>query len=76
MLLRELRTELALYARKMHDSRPVQATQGNLSVRDQMTELICITPSDVQPESSAGSWPDRVGTSPYVDGKTAATNTC
>ena len=45
MYLPELRTELVRYAKKMYDSQLVQATQGNVSVRDPESGLICITPS-------------------------------
>ncbi len=45
MLLPELRAEVARYARKMYTSQLVQATQGNLSARDEESGLICITPS-------------------------------
>ena len=45
MYLPELRTELVRYARKMYDSQLVQATQGNVSIRDPESGLICITPS-------------------------------
>jgi len=45
MLLSELRTQLARYARKMYESELVRATQGNLSARDPDSALICITPS-------------------------------
>jgi len=45
MHLPELRAELVRYARKMYDSQLVQATQGNISVRDLESGLICITPS-------------------------------
>ncbi len=45
MRLLELRSELARYAKKMYDSQLVQATQGNVSVRDPESKLICITPS-------------------------------
>ena len=45
MYLPELRAELVRYARKMYDSQLVQATQGNVSVRDPESGLICITPS-------------------------------
>ena len=45
MQLLELRSELARYARKMYESQLVQATQGNISVRDPESRLICITPS-------------------------------
>ena len=45
MRLLELRGELARYAKKMYDSQLVQATQGNVSVRDPESKLICITPS-------------------------------
>lgn len=45
MLLPKLRSELARYAKKMYDSQLVQATQGNLSARDQESGLVCITPS-------------------------------
>lgn len=47
MLLAELRAEVIRYARKMYDSRLVQATQGNLSARDPVSGLICITPSGI-----------------------------
>lgn len=45
MLLPELRAEVARYAKKMHASHLVQATQGNLSARDPESGLICLTPS-------------------------------
>lgn len=45
MLLKDLRSELARYARKMYDSGLVRATQGNLSARDPESGRICITPS-------------------------------
>ncbi len=45
MLLKDLRSELARYAKKMYDSGLVRATQGNLSARDPESGLICITPS-------------------------------
>lgn len=45
MLLHDLRADVARYARKMHDSGLVRATQGNLSARDPATSLICLTPS-------------------------------
>lgn len=45
MLLKEPRIELAAYARKMYESQLVQATQGNVSLRDRQSGLICITPS-------------------------------
>jgi len=45
MQLTELRGQLARYARKMYESGLVRATQGNLSVRDPKSGLICITPS-------------------------------
>lgn len=45
MLLPELRTAVARYAKKMYTSQLVQATQGNLSARDVASGLICITPS-------------------------------
>ncbi len=45
MLLKDLRGELARYAKKMYDSGLVRATQGNLSARDPESGLICITPS-------------------------------
>ncbi len=45
MYLPELRAELVRYAKKMYDSQLVQATQGNVSVRDPQSGLICITPS-------------------------------
>lgn len=45
MSLKDLRGELARYAKKMYDSGLVRATQGNLSARDPESGLICITPS-------------------------------
>lgn len=45
MRLPDLRAEVARYAKKMYDSQLVQATQGNLSARDPISGLICITPS-------------------------------
>ncbi len=45
MRLLELRSELARYGKKMYDSQLVQATQGNISVRDPQSRLICVTPS-------------------------------
>ena len=45
MLLFELRSEVARYARKMYTSQLVQATSGNLSARDSASGLICVTPS-------------------------------
>ncbi len=45
MQLPELRVELARYAKKMYESQLVQATQGNISVRDPQSGHICITPS-------------------------------
>ncbi len=45
MLLEDLRIEVARYARKMYESRLVRATQGNVSLRDPQTGLICIKPS-------------------------------
>lgn len=45
MLLNDLRTQVAHYARKMYESQLVRATQGNLSARDTESGLICITPS-------------------------------
>jgi L-ribulose-5-phosphate 4-epimerase len=45
MRLLELRSELARYGKKMYDSQLVQATQGNISVRDPESGLICVTPS-------------------------------
>ncbi len=45
MLLPELRADVAQYARKMHDSGLVRATQGNLSARNAASGLICLTPS-------------------------------
>jgi len=41
----ELPMELVSYARKMYESHLVQATQGNVSIRDRKSGLICITPS-------------------------------
>lgn len=43
--LHALRADVARYARKMSASGLVRATQGNLSVRDHATGLVCITPS-------------------------------
>lgn len=45
MILDELRLELVFYAKKMYSSQLVQATQGNISIRDQASGLICVTPS-------------------------------
>lgn len=45
MLLEDLRQQLAYYARNMHESRLVRATQGNISARDPQSGLICVTPS-------------------------------
>lgn len=45
MRLPELRSELICYAKKMYGSQLVQATQGNVSVRDADSGLVCITPS-------------------------------
>src|SRR5450432_230025 len=45
MLLFELRTEVARYAKKMYDSQLVRASQGNISARDPESGLICIKPS-------------------------------
>jgi ribulose-5-phosphate 4-epimerase/fuculose-1-phosphate aldolase len=45
VLLEELRVEVARYAKKMADSHLVRATQGNLSLRDMESGLICLTPS-------------------------------
>lgn len=53
MLLADLRTEVVRYARKMHDSQLVQATQGNVSARDPGSGLICITPSGMDYQSLA-----------------------
>lgn len=47
MLLGDLRAQTAYYAKNMYDSRLVRATQGNLSVRDQQSGLICVTPSSI-----------------------------
>jgi L-ribulose-5-phosphate 4-epimerase len=47
MFLEELRSELAYYARSMYESRLVRATQGNISIRDQQSQCICVTPSSV-----------------------------
>jgi len=41
----ELHMELVSYAKKMYESHLVQATQGNVSIRDRKSGLICITPS-------------------------------
>ncbi len=49
--LMSLREEVARYARKMHDSGLVRATQGNLSARDPDSGLICVTPSGANYES-------------------------
>jgi L-ribulose-5-phosphate 4-epimerase len=45
VLLSDLRTQIARYAKKMYESGLVRATQGNLSARDPESRLICITPS-------------------------------
>lgn len=47
MFLGELRDELVYYARKMYESRLVRATQGNISIRDYQSGLICVTPSGI-----------------------------
>ena len=49
--LAPLRAEVARYARKMHESGLVRATQGNLSARDPLSGLICITPSGADYET-------------------------
>ena len=51
MLLPELRSEVARYAKKMYDSHLVQATQGNLSARDPESGFICVTPSGTDYQS-------------------------
>jgi L-ribulose-5-phosphate 4-epimerase len=51
MLLTDLRSEVARYARKMYSSHLVQATQGNLSARDPESGLICVTPSGADYET-------------------------
>jgi L-ribulose-5-phosphate 4-epimerase len=51
MLLAELRSEVARYARKMYSSGLVAATQGNLSARDPQSGLICVTPSGADYET-------------------------
>jgi L-ribulose-5-phosphate 4-epimerase len=51
MLLADLRSEVARYARKMYSSHLVQATQGNLSTRDPESGLICVTPSGADYET-------------------------
>jgi L-ribulose-5-phosphate 4-epimerase len=51
MLLADLRSEVAHYARKMYSSHLVQATQGNLSARDPKSGLICVTPSGADYET-------------------------
>jgi ribulose-5-phosphate 4-epimerase/fuculose-1-phosphate aldolase len=51
MLLSDLRAEVAHYARKMHTSGLVRATQGNLSARDPHSGNICVTPSGAEYES-------------------------
>lgn len=51
MLLDGLRNELVYYARKLYESRLVRATQGNISVRDTQSGLICVTPSSRDYES-------------------------
>lgn len=51
--LAPLRAEVARYARKMHDSGLVRATQGNLSARDPASGLICVTPSGADYETLA-----------------------
>jgi L-ribulose-5-phosphate 4-epimerase len=45
LLLADLRAEVVSVAKKMYESQLVRAVQGNLSVRDRETGLICITPS-------------------------------
>jgi L-ribulose-5-phosphate 4-epimerase len=45
VILREQRENVVHYARKMVDSQLVRANQGNISLRDPQTGLICITPS-------------------------------
>jgi L-ribulose-5-phosphate 4-epimerase len=52
--LASLRAEVARYARKMHDSGLVRATQGNLSARDSASGLICVTPSGADYETLTG----------------------
>ncbi len=53
MLLMELRSSVARYARKMYSSHLVEATAGNLSARDLETGLICVTPSGADYEDLA-----------------------
>lgn len=43
-----LRAEVARYAKKIHDSGLVRATQGNFSARDLESGLVCITPSGAE----------------------------
>ncbi len=49
--LTALRADVARYAKKMHDSGLVRATQGNLSARDPDSGLVCITPSGAEYDS-------------------------
>ena len=49
--LMSLRADVARYAKKMHDSGLVRATQGNLSARDPKSGLICVTPSGAEYDS-------------------------
>ena len=49
--LMTLRADVARYAKKMHDSGLVRATQGNLSARDLKSGLICVTPSGAEYDS-------------------------
>lgn len=49
--LLSLRADVARYAKKMHDSGLVRATQGNLSARDPESGLICVTPSGAEYDS-------------------------
>ncbi len=49
--LMSLRADVARYAKKMHDSGLVRATQGNLSARDPKSGLIYVTPSGAEYDS-------------------------
>lgn len=49
--LMTLRADVARYAKKMHDSGLVRATQGNISARDSKSGLICVTPSGAEYDS-------------------------
>ena len=51
MLLADLRSTVAHYARQMATSGLVRATQGNISARDPQSGLICITPTGADYET-------------------------